>query len=72
MAEFQIRPSDKFKQLVTLYGGVNQIALKWDMEYRTLHRFLDDGLGISGSAVATIVERSGLPYSELFVHVKGE
>jgi hypothetical protein len=66
--EIKIRPSAKFHALVTLAGSVNAAAHEWGIPYTTLKGFVERKGSLPGNMVATVVERTGLPYDELFIH----
>lgn len=50
-----------------VYGGINGAANAWGIEYLSLRRFMEGG-SMSLPAAAKIVERTALPYDELFEH----
>lgn len=63
------QPTDRFRQLIGIYGSYAAAAKAWGVEYKSLKRFFEDGGGLSGATIAAILERTGLPYERLFAHV---
>lgn len=70
MSEVCVRPSPKMKKLIyEIHGSINAAATVWGVEYLSLRRFMEGGT-MSLPAAAQIVERSGVPYEELFEHTE--
>lgn len=67
---FSAKPSKRLVALVDVYGSISKAATAWGLEYQSLRRFFEGRGGLSGGYVATIVERTGLAYEDLFEHVK--
>jgi len=65
---FKVKPSQKLRDLVKIYGGTNVTAERWGVEYGSLQRFLDGKQTLMLPVVGRIVQASGLPYEELFEH----
>lgn len=65
---FKVKPSQKLRDLVEIYGGVNITAERWGIEYGSLKRFLKGEQTLSLPVAGRIVEKSGLTYEELFEH----
>ena len=60
-------PTKKFRLLVnTVYGGVNEAAERWGVEYLSLRRFLNETHGLNIRTAARIMEATCMRYEELF------
>ena len=63
-----LQPSDRFRKIVKAYPSTYAAAQSLGIHNQTLENFLV-GKGISGDAVAQIVESTRLSYDSLFEHV---
>lgn len=66
---FVVKPSKKLRDLVEIFGGINNAAERWGVEYGSLRRFLEGKQTLTLPVAGRIVEHSGLAYEELFDHI---
>lgn len=70
MNDISIRPSKKLRALVKLYNSPNAACEAWAVPYSTFTAWLDNKGSLPGNLVATLVERTKLPYEALFEHAE--
>ncbi len=70
MSDIYLRPSDKLLALVDIHASRNAFTDAFDLPYTTFTDWLDGhpGASLPGNLIAKLVERTRLPYSDLFVH----
>lgn len=68
MGKFTLRPSKKFKALITLHGSVNAAVTEWGVPYMTVKDWMKGDGQLPGNVIARIVEITGHTYEELFDH----
>lgn len=68
MGKVSLRPSKKFRALITIHGSLNAAVKHWGVPYMTVSDWLDGKNQLPGNAIARIVEVTKLPYEALFEH----
>lgn len=70
MGDIYLRPSDKLLMLVDIHATRNAFTSAFDLPYTTFVDWLDGqpGASLPGNLVAKLIERTRLPYDDLFVH----
>ena len=61
-----VRPSAKLLALIEVHGSVNAAAEAFDIEYRSLRRFIDGELSFNLETAGRIATKSGLSLDQLF------
>lgn len=64
----RLAPGPALLMLIQIHGSTSRAATAWDVEFRSLDRFLRGTGQLHGDTVARIIESTRLPYQQLFIH----
>lgn len=70
MKTLSVRPTKKLETIIALYNSANAAAEAFGVPYSTLTAWLDDKGDLPSRHAASILERTRLPYEDLFLHVE--